>query len=758
MIRRVALFSAGLLVVIAAAILAFPPRGAGELAPAARGALRITDRHGRLLRELPTGGLRTRWVSLADLPPCVPAALVAAEDRRFRTHGGVDVAALLRSAVDNLRAGRIVSGGSTITQQLARLLAPRSRRTLGAKLGETLDAFRLELRFGKDEILEQYLNRVAFGRNAVGVDAAARAWFGHGAATLTPAEAAWLAVLPRAPAVYARPEESERLERRRRAVLDRLHARGVIDRDAFEAAVQPLAPTGAGERPFEAPHLTEWLVRSLPPAVVGVAGTLRTTLDQPLQAEIERLVAAETGRLAEQGGRQAAVVVIDNRTSDLLALVGSSDFFSTGTAGQVNGALALRQPGSTLKPFTYALAFERAAHPATVVADVPALFPAAGGPFSPRNYGGATNGPVRLREALGSSLNIAAVALLERVGEERLYARLVALGLLPPGRDATAYGLGLTLGVAEVRLLDLTNAYGALAREGRYRPPRPWLELRDPEGRLRARPPVAAEARVLDPLSSWWVGEILRDDSARIRSFGAGGVLAFPWPVAVKTGTSSDWRDNWAVGYSHEYSVGVWVGDFTGRPMERVSGVTGAAPLLRGVFDRLAARESLTAPPPPPRLAPVQLCALSGGVPVAGCPEQIREWFPAERVPRTPCTFHGTEVDSGVALPAEFAAWAEHEGWRARGRPAGGDDRVRLLRPLPGETYFLDPALPSGTQSIRFEAAAAGRVEWRLDGRALGVTEGVHRVLWPLRKGRHTVSIRAGKVLFESDFHVKVDD
>jgi penicillin-binding protein 1C len=711
-------------------LLGLPPAGAPWLDDSRRGSLRIEDREGRLLRDVPIGGERSTWIALDELPPWVPAAFVAAEDRRFAHHPGVDPLALLRAAWLNRRAGRVVSGGSTITMQLARLLAGPAPRTPASKLTEVLDALRLELRLSKRDILEQYLNRVALGRGAVGVEAAARQWFGRSARTLSPAEATWLAVLPRAPSRLGRPDQRASLESRRLELVAHLAAAGALDSTlAARALSAPPVPIDRREAPFLAPHWTTWLLEEAAPEWRHRPGTLRTTLDLELQEEIEARLRARRDRLAERGATQAAVVVQRNDTGEVFALVGSAGFDESG-AGQVNGALALRQAGSTLKPFTVALAFQSGETPASIVRDEPTVFPAEGGPFRPRNYGGEFFGPVTLRTALGSSLNMPAVRLLERLGVDRLRSLLSALGL---GGDAmTDAGLGLTLGAAEVRLVDLVNAYAALGRGGVYRSRVLLTGRRDGTGRPAPLTPPPAGVRLLDPVAAWWVTDILADDDARRLTFGPGGVLDMPWPVASKTGTSSDWRDNWAIGTTREWTVGVWVGDFGGRPMQRVSGVYGAAPLLREVFGLLADRGPLTAPAPPPNLVATRYCRLSGGTAASECPSGPVEWTPPSRRGRS-CPDH----ESSVAT-----------------RSPGG--RLTVACPTEGDVYFLDPALPAGSEVLELSAMAGGEgmLEWRLDGRLLARTSTPGRIGWPLAPGDHRLEVWAGDEVVVRRFRV----
>ncbi|HEX7880894.1 MAG TPA: penicillin-binding protein 1C [Candidatus Eisenbacteria bacterium] len=748
----------GVSLILVGILLAQAPAGWSVVASRTAGSLRFEDRSGALLREVPIGGSRARWIALRELPPWVASAVVAAEDHRFACHPGVDPLAIVRAFRDNRRAGRIVSGASTITMQVVRLASGRPPGGSRAdKLAEALDALRLEQRLDKDLILEQYLNRAPFGRGTAGIEAASLTWFGHSARTLTPAEATWLAVLPRAPERLSRVDHREELEQRRRLLAARLEAtasnRPTPADNPWRAALDPPLVLPRPTPPFEAPHLTSWLLDELPVDIRSRAGTIVTTLDHPLQAEIERRLRPRLERLAEKGARQAAVVVMDNSTRRLAVLLGSVDFFDP-EAGQVNGALARRQPGSTLKPFTYALAFESGMTPATLVNDDPHDFAASGGPFAPRNYGGVSFGRVRIRDALAGSLNIAAVDALAHVGADRLFSRLNAMGLLDGRQAADDPGLGLTLGVAEVRLVDLANSYVTLARGGRHAPPVVVTAVRDAAGRRMTLPAAPPERPVIDPLAAWWVADILADDDARLRSFGRNGVLDMPWPVSVKTGTSSDWRDNWAVGFTREWTVAVWVGDFSGAPMHQVSGVFGAAPLLREIFGLLAARGSLTEPVRPKGLDAVVCCLESGDEGTPACPGTLVEWLPADRRPPA-CTRHGASADGTTADPAL------REG-SANGSvgDAPSSTRFALRRPISGDIFFLDPALPRATQAVSFraEAPAGAEVAWFLDGRPLGTTHAPHERLWRLAPGRHQLIVRIGESERSAAFEVRAGE
>jgi len=737
----------GIGLIAGSVMVALPPAGLDAIHSRASGSLCFEDRNGVRLREVPIGASRARWVRLSELPPWVEPAFTTAEDHRFRQHPGVDAVAMLRALRGNHRVGRVASGASTMTMQVARLAANRSPGGgLSAKLREVLDAVRLEQRLDKDEILEQYLNRAPFGRGAIGIEAAAMAWFGHSARTLTPGETLLLSILPRAPERLSRTDAAPGLESRRVSLLAKLMACGPSRRHFQDAAEAPIVVARAAP-PFEAPHLTTWLLASLPPEIRSRAGVIRTTLDGRLQTEIEQRLKPRLDRLAERGARQAAVVVFDNAKRELVVLLGSVDFFDP-EAGQVNGATARRQPGSTLKPFTYALAFESGLTPASLVDDDSRAFPAAGGPFVPRNYGGQSFGHVRIREALASSLNIAAVDALAGVGADRFFEKLVALDLLENEQAVAEAGLGLTLGVAEVRLVDLANAYVTLARGGRHGRPSILLGVTDPLGRPLPLAPPRPEERLIHPVAAWWITDILTDGDARLRSFGRNGVLDMPWPVAVKTGTSSDWRDNWAVGYTREWTVAVWVGDFTGAPMHQVSGVFGAAPIVREIFGQLASKGELTAPPRPPGLTPYTRCVETGEAMGPGCPGSIVEWLP-DGSAEASCDGHAVRATS-VAVRGEtgLATVKSNEESSVPEAETGGSaaDRIEIQKPVPGDVFFLDPALPRGSQVLQLEAESEGSdpLIWWIDGFEAGVTHSPHRILWPLTPGPHQVTVGKG--------------
>lgn len=557
-----------------------------ECLQAGRGARVVHDARGGILREPPgQDGLRAEWVALEHAPAALRDAVIASEDHRLGKHPGVDPLGIARALWLDLKAGRVVSGGSTLAMQLARLTYDLPRTPWG-KVQQAALAIFLQTRLGSEGVLEAYLNLAPYGRDLRGVRAASRAYFGKPLRDLTVGEAVLLACLPRGPSFYDPYRNKSRLLRRRAHVLALMQKRGLLTSQTRMLAAREPAHLAPFARTFRAPHAAELAMREADRRSITVASRIHTTLDPTLQSIAQEACRAAVHKLADAAATDCAAVVMRASTAELLALVGSPDFRSP-HAGQVNAAVALRQPGSALKPFVYALAFERGYSPASIIDDSPTRFAASFGDFVPKNYDGRFHGPVTLREALANSYNIPALKLASELGIEPVLTRLRAAGLSSLSQDAAHYGVGLALGDGEVTLLELTAAYATLARGGEYREPT-LLSRAEARGRdvlLTAR----AQRRVFSPAVSYLVGHVLADAAARRGAFGSSSVLELPFAAAVKTGTSSDYRDNWTLGYAGDVVVGVWVGRHDGAPMHGVSGVAGAAPAFRRIMLAAAA-------------------------------------------------------------------------------------------------------------------------------------------------------------------------
>lgn len=584
------------------------------LGPGTR-ALVIRDAQGRVLREPPfEDGLRAQWVALDDVPRAALDAIVQSEDHHFGLHPGVDPAGIVRAAWLDLKHGRVVSGGSTLAMQLARMSYGLPRTYLG-KLQQAALGVLLQMRLGTRGVLEAYVNLVPLGRDVRGLAMASHAYLGKPLRDTTTGEVVALACLVRAPTAYDPHRHGARLLSRRHHVLGLMHQRGVLSGEAMEAADREALHLTRFERTFRAPHASSLAFLEAERRAGAVPHDIATTLDPNLQRMAQRACKEAVRDLAHSAASDCAAVVLRASSSEILALVGSPDFRSP-HGGQVNAAIAPRQPGSALKPFLYALAFERGRSPGDSILDERTGFPAAFGEWIPQNYDRRFHGEVTLREALANSYNIPAAKLALEVGVDSLLARLRSLGFTTLTQSASHYGPGLALGDAEVTLLDLVAAYGALARGGVYRVPTLLrkVSLGTREVTLAAR----GEQRVFSPAASYLVSHVLQDRAARRAAFGEGSVLELPFATAVKTGTSSRYRDNWAVGYAADLVVGVWVGRHDGAPMLGVSGVSGAGPAFRRLMLEAVGRTATNFPGPPAgvRLRPfgkrMDLAVLSG--------------------------------------------------------------------------------------------------------------------------------------------------
>ncbi|MDQ0470796.1 penicillin-binding protein 1C [Labrys wisconsinensis] len=533
----------------------------------------VVDREGRLLRPFTTAdGFWRLPATPGEVDKRFLAMLVAYEDKRFYRHPGVDARALLRAAWQALRHGRVVSGGSTLTMQVARLLEPRPERTLGAKLVEMVRAIQLERALSKDQILTLYLALAPYGGNLEGVRAASLAYFGKEPKRLSTAEAALLVSLPQAPEVRRPDRGAAVAAAARNRVLALLAARGAVGADQAETARLEPAPQGRKPFPMLAAHVAERLAKG------DADGTVeRTTLSRPLQEQLEALARGRAAALG--GGVSVAILAVDNVSGEVRAHVGGVDYFDRSRAGQVDLAQAIRSPGSTLKPFIYGLAFEDGlAHPETLVDDRPARF----GAYQPENFDESFRGTVTMRRALQQSLNVPAVMLLKAVGPTRLVARLHNAGVtavLPP--DA-APGLAVGLGGAGVRLTDLATLYLALARDGDSLP-LVW----------RSQDRVAKDAstrRLLEAAAAWQVGDVLIGAPPPENALGG--------RIAYKTGTSYGYRDAWAVGFDGANTVAVWIGRPDGAAVPGLVGRVSAAPVLFDAFQRIGERRVPLAAPP----------------------------------------------------------------------------------------------------------------------------------------------------------------
>lgn len=731
-------------------------------------AIEFSDRQG-----LPLGTLLTRnqehtvAVELNQVSPHFLQAIIAAEDRRFYQHGALDERAIVRAILEALQAKQVMSGASTITMQLARMLEP-APRDLPNKLKEIWLSWRLVAGMSQDEILRAYINRLPMGGNVYGVEAAARSYFGIPAQDLTIAQASLLAAIPNDPNRLHPYDRWQALKKRQIYVLDQMVKAGDLTRteaDRVYTEAVSLQPRKQGI--VAAPHFLFWLASQQ----VDHLAQIRTTIDRPLQQFVETQVQQVIGSLAAQNVHHAAALVIDNRSGDVLAYVGSPDYFAEAQMGRNDGVQALRQPGSTLKPLLYELALEnQIIRPNTVLADVPTRYAIPGARlYSPTDYSETFQGPVRVRVALANSLNIPAVRILEKVGVPAFLERLHQLGFVHLTQPPDHYGLGLALGSGEVNLWELAQAYVTIARSGAAIP----LNTKVSES-----PPTPPAASSPPPSPTTWqlITDMLSDSHARARAFGVESLLTLPFPAAVKTGTSSDFRDTWTVGFTTDYTVAVWVGNFDSAPMQKVSGVTGAAPLWQRIMLHLHEQRESAAFPVPEGMVRRPICAISGARPTPACPAIVEEFFaPADLAAyeQQPDPFYQVvKTNSGkpqyrFQLPPEYHEWLAMQPASARLTNAVTNSDLTIITPGNGDVFLISPpssrapaiAQTTSIERLEFKLAAmpAQAVEWRLNGQRLA-TQTASSIFWTLQPGNWILQVKSGDRTDQVQFQVEVAD
>ncbi len=679
-------------------------------------AVGFTDRAGIPLGVVLSSGRESSVsVPLARVSPFFIKAVLAAEDRHFFAHGPVDWLAAARAGWQSFRCLCGTGGASTITMQLAREQFDLPSGVRGKAL-QIWDASRIEAGASKNQILNAYVNRVAMGGNIYGIEAASRTYFGIPSSDLDLAQAALLAGLPNDPTGLEPRTHWAAARTRQHAVLSAMVSAGYITQsEAGIARREMLHVRKAGGELAAAQQL---LFRLAPQAA---SSPVRTTIDLPLQLFVQSQARDVVAALAGRNVTQAAALVIDNRSGDVLAYVGSTDYFDDAYLGKNDGVRTLRQPGSTLKPFLYEYALERRTiRPYTILADVPTSYAIPNGhAYSPEDYSSNFAGPVSVRTALANSLNVPAVRVLSAVGVPAFLSRLRTIGFSDLHRTPDYYGLGLTLGAGEVTLWDLAHAYVTLARGGSDIPLRTVMDN---------RVPVATQ--IGDPATWELVCDMLADRYARAKSFGVGSVIDTPFASLVKTGTSSDYRDTWTVGATPEYTVAVWTGNFSGAPMRRIAGVTGAGPLWNRIMLHLYEHGD-----PPAFTAPSGYHIVRWG--------GLREYADAEDV-------------RSIRNPRRAGVSAAFNEWRAgQGDTAGA---LRVLFPNDGDVFedglaATDPRRAQQRIEFRISRPPHVRAVWRLNGARIAQGDG-DAYFWPVRMGDWVLTVRAGSAVDRVHFRV----
>lgn len=672
------------------------------------------DRHGEPLSRT----YQNRWnihdqLPLQQIPLPLQQAFIIAEDQRFYRHNGVDWLARFNALRQNLQAGEVVRGASSISEQVVQMLHPR-RRTPWSKWIEGLEAAALERRFTKDEILGFYLNQVPFARNRRGVRQAARLYFNRDLQTLDQKEMLTLAVLVRAPSRLDPLRSAEPLQVPLQKLATTMAATGMLEPGQLARIRSEPVSVAVADLEVEAPHFIQHLANDAT-VLPDLNGRVHTTLDGPLQENVSAILAQQLQLLASRNVTDGAVLVLDHRSNEVIAWANAGQLNRRGN--QFDAIITARQPGSTLKPFLYALAMTRGWHAATIIEDAPLARAVGQGLHSYRNYSNTFYGKVRLRDALGNSLNTPAIRAVEFTGKQTFLDFLHQLGFRSLDEQAGWYGDGLALGNGEVTLLELVSAYATLARGGIYQTPI-----------FDTHAPPAQGTRIVSEEVASLIGNILSDRDARGLEFGHGSILNTPIPIAAKTGTSNDFTDAWAVGFSRHYTVGVWMGNMDRSPMIEVSGSVGPGYILHSVFAELNRGDEQSALLLSRRLQGKRICRVTGLLAQTDCPS-MNEWFVPEQLPTENCPLHGKEQTTTARLVASSETEAP-----------------RLLQPTPNLQLAMDPRIPDHLEVFPFKlqsSHAPHRVEWIVDNEVMKLeAKGDGEYLWPLSSGRHSVKAR----------------
>jgi penicillin-binding protein 1C len=715
-------------------------------------AVEFSDRKG-----LPLGTLlsrdqnQTAIVPLKQISPVFIRAIIAAEDKRYYDHGALDTIALSRALLEALQAGEIVSGASTITMQLARMLNP-SPRTAYYKIVEVWLSWRLTAGMSKDEILQAYINRLPMGGNLYGIEAASRAYFAVPSSDLNLAQASLLAGLPNDPTDLNPYYNWQGLKQRQRYILNRMVEDHYITENqakkAYEESIK-LQPRQQGI--IAAPHFLFWVNKQISDLIQSQSldkpPTIKTTLDRKIQQFVETQVQQIITQLSDKNVNHGAAIVIDNQTREVLAYVGSPDYFNHKNSGQNDGVQALRQPGSTLKPFLYQLAIaQEIIRPNTILADVPTYYAIPGAKlYSPTDYSETFLGPVRVRIALANSLNIPAVRVLEKVGVPMFLSHLQNLGFQHLDQSPDYYGLGLALGSGEVSLWELAQAYVTLANQGEFQS----LKSFDCETIFIENNNICENSNL--PLSSssnqqqTWnlITQMLSDNQARAAAFGVESVLNLPFEVAVKTGTSSDYRDTWTVGFTSKYTVATWVGNFDGKPMKQVSGVMGAGRLWSQIMLELHRTNEPESLPSPEGLIQLPICATTGQRPTDNCSTGIvLEYFYPKEIKA-----YQTDTNS-FQLTSEYNEWLTHQS-----QSNSLSNQLQILSPQPDD-YFIFIGDKPNQLEFKINHSSEEPIEWWLNDQKIS-TQLSSSLFWTMQPGEWKLTVKQGSVEDTVTFQVQ---
>jgi penicillin-binding protein 1C len=695
--------------------------------------IQVLDRHGREVK-VPFRGEVFDLFRFDEVPIELVELILLAEDQNFFQHWGVDSLALARASFNNIRYGKVVSGASTVTQQVYRLKNQVPRTILG-KVKTLLGALRLEGRYSKKDILEFYLNSIPFGKNIRGLRMAADYLFSKKLRELSVAEMAVLAVLPRAPSFLMKGSSRGKLTELRNSLLMRyskVHA-SKFSSEKLSLSLKEDLSSYQVSNSYSAPHFLKWILSLESKDRYLENGVLQTTIDLDIQRELKSILRNQVNTLKKFGVSKAAAIVVDNRTGDILAYAGSQDYFSE-QGGQYDSVQMLRQPGSAVKPFTYLLGLENGMNLTDIIPDIPQQFRSGAGTFVPRNYSKNFSGPRLLMDSLANSLNIPALYLADKIGVEKVYDFYQELGF-NLAHPSDHYGVGITLGNGEQSLFGLTQAYTLFSNEGKMVSLKPFLKKE------------VLKKKAASKNNSWLIQYALDNDVSRRSSFGQHNIFDLKYSLAVKTGTSTLFRDNWSFGFNQKYTIGVWVGNMDQRPMHNISGITGAGPILVKISDFLVQDSFVGMKPMPDDVENVEICQLSGKLASTHCNHKVVVPVVTKGFSDSTCDVHREESVLGCfkenvvsrvkvyELPEIYREWMAlspysqvkdqladtcmRKDFRILNIKENKGLRVAINKPLSGSLYAIDPNIPLKYQVLRFESLAEGDydyLQWKVNG------------------------------------------
>ena len=695
----------------------------------------IYDRYGTVLMEIARdkSGL-AQYIDLKKVPEESISLLLFSEDRDFYSHCGVSPSAIMRALYQNIKAMRVVSGGSTITQQLVKSKREILRNTVWTKLLEVIEALRLELHFSKREILAAYINEVYLGNNIYGFEKASQCYFGKSFADCNLLEAAFLISIVRAPERYNPYKNPEKIVQSAKKLLQNAVLSEYLHITPFELQtyMQKKIFLQYSDSTVTAPLFCLYVLsqaRNLFPD--KEIAHIYTTLDARLYKNIISVMQNSVGIIKDRNALHAALVMIDNTSMEIVAMIGSVDFFDYGK-GQVDATLIKRQAASTMKPFAYALALEnRNFHTSSVLPDIYTQFPSKVGTYIPKNFSNSYHGPVLFAKALGCSYNIPAVHVVNTVGLVPYYNLLKDIGFDSLRRSPTHYGLGIVLGNADVTLLELANAYTVFPRNGVFSKATAITKIKDIKGNeytIQKQVPK----RIFKPSTCFLISHILSDYKYKIDAFGPYSAINFPFPFAVKTGTSKDFRDNFIAGYNNNFTIAVWVGNLYNASMYDLPAVSGAGIVLKDVLLYLW-NEGYPFPAFKPcgTIKEIKICKLSGMIAGSHCPNSYNEYFDEHNFPAAKCSWH---FKNKTVVPVEYNEWAKE-----KKIPYAQSESLKIIFPHDGAVFKIEKTVRKNLQAIPLKAVAAKDIRWFIDGTPIGVGS---ELVWTLVEGHHTIAIK----------------